>query len=85
MSGSYDESAAAAEETTDSFWEVSLCQTLSPRCPGLLSPPHTVPLPPEASPALRSPLQWLGGVLVGLQEVLSCQHLQSEGAIRRWP
>lgn len=23
MSGSYDESAAAAEEITDSFWEVS--------------------------------------------------------------
>lgn len=30
MSGSYDESAAAAEETTDSFWEVSPSHALLP-------------------------------------------------------
>lgn len=50
MSGSYDESASATEETTDSFWEVSPGHPLLPHTPPPLS------LHPGASPGLGAAL-----------------------------
>lgn len=48
MSGSYDDSASAAEETTDSFWEVSPDHPLHPQTP--------LPLHPRVSPGLGAAL-----------------------------